>query len=745
MAVHARPVGSKCDRSRCAGIEWERAVLFGFAEMPSRRARAAHRVQCGLAALSALIVAVAVVLDSPTAMALASTLPTAAGGMTYSVTNGNDSGAGSLRQAILDLNSTGSTTAPNTIGIAAGIGSLTVEPTSALPAVQRPAVLNGGGILTVNGTLLKAGTNDLTLSGLSGGSLVTGLTLEGSPGSAIVLKSAGDSVCNNTIGGVAFGGDGNHGGILVASANDTIGCGPSGGNEIVGNLSTGITVSNSAQPAGTRIQGNYIGTDQAGDGGLGNVGAGIYISGSGNNTIGGSPGNDQGNVICGNGSGVLLKGSGATGNLVEGNLIGTNGAGTGLPNGNGVVLEGAAINNTIGGAGLGNVISGNSLNGVVITGAGTIGNVLGGNFIGTNEGGSVGIGNDGDGVLLEGGVTNNTIGGSAGPNLISGNSGSGVLLLGTGTSGNLLSNNLIGTNEGGNAAIPNHHGVVLEGNATNNTIGGGGGGNLISGNSGSGVLLLGTGTSGNLLSNNLIGTNGSGTAPLGEGAGVLLLNGASNNTIGTAGDGNVISGINGNAVTIGGTGTNNNLLEGNSIGTDVTGSKPVPNLGDGVLVYGGSTGTQIGGSLAGDGNIIANNNVVGVLGSGPQTTLVVGPAGQEIYSNGKGRAGPGLLFAYGANRGEPSPAVTTANTAPATGATTVTGTAQPNATVDVYSNPSCADPEGAQYLGSTTADGSGDWTLSPSISVPAGSGVTAIETSSGVSSAFSTCVLVSSG
>lgn len=662
----------------------ERAVLFGFAEMPSRRARAAHRVQCGLAALSALIVAVAVVLDSPTAMALASTLPTAAGGMTYSVTNGNDSGAGSLRQAILDLNSTGSTTAPNTIGIAAGIGSLTVEPTSALPAVQRPAVLNGGGILTVNGTLLKAGTNDLTLSGLSGGSLVTGLTLEGSPGSAIVLKSAGDSVCNNTIGGVAFGGDGNHGGILVASANDTIGCGPSGGNEIVGNLSTGITVSNSAQPAGTRIQGNYIGTDQAGDGGLGNVGAGIYISGSGNNTIGGSPGNDQGNVICGNGSGVLLKGSGATGNLVEGNLIGTNGAGTGLPNGNGVVLEGAAINNTIGGAGLGNVISGNSLNGVVITGAGTIGNVLGGNFIGTNEGGSVGIGNDGDGVLLEGGVTNNTIGGSAGPNLISGNSGSGV-------------------------------------------------------------LLLGTGTSGNLLSNNLIGTNGSGTAPLGEGAGVLLLNGASNNTIGTAGDGNVISGINGNAVTIGGTGTNNNLLEGNSIGTDVTGSKPVPNLGDGVLVYGGSTGTQIGGSLAGDGNIIANNNVVGVLGSGPQTTLVVGPAGQEIYSNGKGRAGPGLLFAYGANRGEPSPAVTTANTAPATGATTVTGTAQPNATVDVYSNPSCADPEGAQYLGSTTADGSGDWTLSPSISVPAGSGVTAIETSSGVSSAFSTCVLVSSG
>jgi hypothetical protein len=684
MAVHARPVGSKCDRSRCAGIEWERAVLFGFAEMPSRRARAAHRVQCGLAALSALIVAVAVVLDSPTAMALASTLPTAAGGMTYSVTNGNDSGAGSLRQAILDLNSTGSTTAPNTIGIAAGIGSLTVEPTSALPAVQRPAVLNGGGILTVNGTLLKAGTNDLTLSGLSGGSLVTGLTLEGSPGSAIVLKSAGDSVCNNTIGGVAFGGDGNHGGILVASANDTIGCGPSGGNEIVGNLSTGITVSNSAQPAGTRIQGNYIGTDQAGDGGLGNVGAGIYISGSGNNTIGGSPGNDQGNVICGNGSGVLLKGSGATGNLVEGNLIGTNGAGTGLPNGNGVVLEGAAINNTIGGAGLGNVISGNSLNGVVITGAGTIGNVLGGNFIGTNEGGSVGIGNDGDGVLLEGGVTNNTIGGSAGPNLISGNSGSGV-------------------------------------------------------------LLLGTGTSGNLLSNNLIGTNGSGTAPLGEGAGVLLLNGASNNTIGTAGDGNVISGINGNAVTIGGTGTNNNLLEGNSIGTDVTGSKPVPNLGDGVLVYGGSTGTQIGGSLAGDGNIIANNNVVGVLGSGPQTTLVVGPAGQEIYSNGKGRAGPGLLFAYGANRGEPSPAVTTANTAPATGATTVTGTAQPNATVDVYSNPSCADPEGAQYLGSTTADGSGDWTLSPSISVPAGSGVTAIETSSGVSSAFSTCVLVSSG
>ena len=71
--------------------------------------------------------------------------------------------------------------------------------------------------------------------------------------------------------------------------------------------------------------------------------------------------------------------SGPTDNLVAGNLIGTNGAGTAaLGNGDdGVLIEAGATNNTIGGVtstpgtGLGNVISGNTDDGVEITGSGT--------------------------------------------------------------------------------------------------------------------------------------------------------------------------------------------------------------------------------------------------------------------------------------------------------------------------------------------------------------------------------------
>ncbi|MEZ6078127.1 MAG: hypothetical protein R3C56_21370 [Pirellulaceae bacterium] len=72
-----------------------------------------------------------------------------------------------------------------------------------------------------------------------------------------------------------------------------------------------------------------------------------------------------------------------------------------------------ASNNTIGGtvAGAGNVIGGSAYAGIEINGTGTTGNKIQGNFIGTNSTGTMNLANGGNGVLLIGGASNNTIGG----------------------------------------------------------------------------------------------------------------------------------------------------------------------------------------------------------------------------------------------------------------------------------------------------------------------------------------------
>ena len=144
--------------------------------------------------------------------------------------------------------------------------------------------------------------------------------------------------------------------------------------------------------------------------------------GASNNTIGGaSPG--AGNLISGNGhDGVLLDVQGGppiTGNLIQGNYIGTDATGThALGNATGVHIVGAS-NNTIGGsvAGAGNLISGNGFNGafnplagIAIDGPAT-GNVVQGNRIGTDAAGMNRIPNNLAGVVIEGG-SNNQIGGT---------------------------------------------------------------------------------------------------------------------------------------------------------------------------------------------------------------------------------------------------------------------------------------------------------------------------------------------
>jgi hypothetical protein len=273
------------------------------------------------------------------------------------------------------------------------------------------------------------------------------------------------------------------------------------------------------------------------------------------------------------------------------------------------------------------------------------GNTIRGNYIGTDVTGTKPLGNTGNGVEIKTDSDGNTIGAALGQgNTISGNGLDGVAVY---SSDNFIQDNFIGTDATGMKQVPNTKAGV-------DIIGAGGGmtggefnevggltakpgqppGNVISANGGDGVLISGVHGSSNKVMGNIIGLNLAGTAPLGnKGNGVEIL-GGSNNTIGgtdpTAR--NVISanvgtpdkkgqlGNTGNGVLITNDtdGATTNKVQGNFIGTDITGTLivapgtnlPLGNVNDGVLIFGAS-GTIVGGNTltpgAAPGNVISGN------------------------------------------------------------------------------------------------------------------------------------------
>ena len=151
---------------------------------------------------------------------------------------------------------------------------------------------------------------------------------------------------------------------------------------------------------------------------------------------------------------------GTTGNLIEGDDIGTNSTGSSaVPNASGVVIQNGATSNTIGGttASSRDVISGNNWEGVHIGGSGTTGNAVRGDYIGVNAGGSAALGNVQSGVGIYAGASNNIIGGtvSGSGDVVSGNGSNGVYITDVGTTGNLIEGDYIGTNSTGSSALGN--------------------------------------------------------------------------------------------------------------------------------------------------------------------------------------------------------------------------------------------------------------------------------------------------
>ena len=374
------------------------------------------------------------------------------------------------------------------------------------------------------------------------------------------------------------------------------------------------------------VQGNLIGLDGAGTGVLGNA-TGVWLSNAANNLIGGTTAATR-NIISGNGNGVVVFGGATTtGNLVQGNFIGTDVSGSAaLGNVFGAAIQNA-FGNTIGGtvSGAGNLISGNAT-GVELVGAAD-GNFVQGNTIGLDATGTAVLGNS-DGVVIHnpyvgGSPTNNIIGGTApgARNIISGNV-DGIVISDAGTTGNQVVGNYIGTNAAGTAVIgTGTWGVLISTNAANNTIGGtAGAGNVISGFS-QGGIAMGIGATGNVAQGNLIGLNAAGNAVLGNTVGVVIQQSAALNIIGgtTVGVGNVISGSSQDGIRINDAGSTGNQVQGNFIGTDASGSAALGNLGNGVHVI-DSPGNTIGGSVAGAGNVISSNHGEGIRVDGASAT-----------------------------------------------------------------------------------------------------------------------------
>ncbi|HET8786993.1 MAG TPA: FG-GAP-like repeat-containing protein, partial [Candidatus Limnocylindrales bacterium] len=189
-----------------------------------------------------------------------------AGGGSLVVTNTNDSGPGSLRQAILDSNADVGDVDHVTFAIPGpGVHTITLE--SPLPPITAPVVIDGTTQPGFAGTpLIEVNGNGLSGAGLqvnADDSTIRGLAINRFAGNGIVLNGGGNTVEGTVIGSDptgTFTRPNTLNGIAVSSANNRIGgTTPGAGNVIGGNALSGILVSGTGA-SGNTIQGNFIGS-----------------------------------------------------------------------------------------------------------------------------------------------------------------------------------------------------------------------------------------------------------------------------------------------------------------------------------------------------------------------------------------------------------------------------------------------------------------------------------------------------
>jgi hypothetical protein len=413
---------------------------------------------------------------------------------TLVVVNTDDSGPGSLRQAILDANATPNVAAdvPDEIHFdIPGAGLHTIAPRTALPPIREAVVINGYTQAGASANTLAVGDNAVFQIEISGASLSFGqdmFQLMGTGGSTV------KGLVVNRVSGLPF----RIGQYLGDHSNDNM------------------------------IAGNFIGTNAAGTERLpgphlifDDYGAINVVNGTGNK-IGGTAPADR-NVMVGGGTLIDL---GDVGSIVQGNYLGVNAAGTAALQPVDFITDGIVVGGyenpvsgtIIGGTepGAGNVIvSTRSDNPDLGSGTGIIlagpSNLIQGNFIGTNATGTAGL--DGGIGIDAGDAGVNTIAG----NLISGNE-VGISRFGIYSPGPVIRGNKIGTDITGTLAIPNV-GSGIEMGAAGSAAGGGviggpnpGDGNTIAFNGGNGVTITDGFAAWTILGNSIFSNSGLGIA-----------------------------------------------------------------------------------------------------------------------------------------------------------------------------------------------------------------------------------------
>ncbi len=510
---------------------------------------------------------------------------------TFNVTNANNLGVGSLRQAILDANTL------------AGLdqidfsGPFTIVLTSALPTITSPVFINGpfttGPQIELDGTTNNVAGAGLILSATASGSSLTGLNIHGFSNQGILLlasntKIAGCYIGTNLNGTLDLGNT--FAGIEIAPNVKNIqigGTSPDSSNVISGNGQSGINIA--AGCDSIVIKRNKIGCNALGSSNIANNQTGILANNVSHLIIGG--GSNSRNIISGNGqNGITLSNCPLA--IISGNYIGSTASGVGLLSNGGSGIQVNVSIARIGGttSDSANVISGNLQIGIDVLNSNNT--VIKGNFIGVGSDGVTALGN-----LISHGIqfansTNGIIGGatSAEKNVISKNGSHGILI---NNSTNIsIQGNYIGTDITGTIALGNNsHGIQLQTAVSGIVIGGRRfiEGNIISSNLGSGINFEAAASGkivadGTIIKGNLIGTDITTTLDLGNAIiGIILKSdnciiGDENNT-----EGNVLAGTNvfcGLLIANG----NNNSVRGNFIGVSLNGTTPIPNNRDGIII-----------------------------------------------------------------------------------------------------------------------------------------------------------------
>ena len=525
-----------------------------------------------------------------------------------------------------------------------GQGSIVLGNYIGLNAAGTAAIPNNNGV--------NVSVPDVTVGTPAAGNVISGNTQAGVTANSgtvfntatIISTPTGLLIQNNRIGTNVAGTAElhNNAGINIGAGNARVGGTQANtGNVISGNASNGINLTfQSFGPTGSQVfvgradgvvvEGNTIGPFVGGTVGLSNT-TGVRV-GAPNAIIGGTaPG--AGNVISGTttGPGVtvvrgLMNGitlvSDGTGAQILGNYIGTDSAGSATM-GNGT--NGVAITDvssvTVGSVGAGRNVIARNTNGISISGSNVpvSGIRIAGNHIGVAPNGTTALGNTSNGVNLS--ISAGTISGtvvdqnviSANVNGISNNRGGSMTITG----------NRIGTNAAGAVAMANtNQGILLTG-VSGSTIGGttAVARNILSGNGGYGVSIgttAGFGSVGNVILGNYIGTDANGTTAIPNGLSGINLGISGPATDGTiiggaaAGAGNVISGNNQGLLI--NNGVLNTTIAGNIIGLNAAGTQILANSGIGIA-WAGSSGT-IGGTGAGEGNVISGNGTATTTGHG---------------------------------------------------------------------------------------------------------------------------------